>query len=147
MKTTQAIVATLIIATFAAAGPGAALAANSWSKADEGTLSVSRLVFSRGVQDRLPVEPDFAPTADGRRLYAYLELFNKGESRELTLTWSRAGKPFHTVTLKVGRSPHWRTWAYLTLSKSMTGPWAVEVRTESGELLLAMPLLISKTAQ
>lgn len=142
MKTTRAIIATLIIAAVAAAGPGAALAARSWSKAEEGTLNISRLVFSRGVEDRQPVEPDFAPAADGRRLYAYLELFNKGESQELTLTWIRAGKPFHTVTLKVGRSPHWRTWAYLTLGTAMTGPWALEVRTEDGKLLMAMPLLV-----
>ena len=147
MKTHRAIIAALIISTITAAGPGVALAARSWGKAEEGTLVISRLVFSRGVEGRQPVEPDFAPKADGRRLYAYLELFNKGEQQELSLTWLRAGKPFHTVSLNVGRSPHWRTWAYLTLSKGMTGPWAIEVRAETGELLMAMPLLVSEDAK
>ena len=144
MKTTRAIIATLVIATIAAAGPGVALAATSWSEAEEGTLIVSKLVFSRGVENRLPVEQDFAPTADGRRIYAYLELFNKGEPRQITLSWLRDGKPFHFVTLDVGHSPRWRTWAYLTLGEAKAGAWSVEVRTKAGALLLAMPLLVSQ---
>ena len=143
MKTTRSIIATLIIATIAAAGPGTALAATPWGETEEGTMIVTKLVFARGVEGRVPVEQDFAPTADGRRIYAHLELFNKGEPRQITLSWIRAGKPYHFVTLDVGRSPRWRTWAYLTLGADKTGPWSVEVRTKAGALLLAMPLLVA----
>lgn len=146
MTRAHAIITAVIVTLCLGALPAVVQAgdAPTWRQAEEGALVVSRLVFARGVEDRQPVEQDFAPRADGRRIYAYLELLNKGEQRELTLSWVRAGKTFHTVTLDVGRSPHWRTWAYLTLSERLAGPWTVEVRGQDNALLAAMPLIVSK---
>ena len=146
MNRTRTLVTSLTTALCLSALPGAVFAgdAPAWRGAAEGTFMGSKLVFARAVKDRKPVEPDFAPRADGRRIYAYLELFNKGEQRALTLSWIRAGKTYHTVTLDVGRSPHWRTWAYLTLSERLTGPWTVQVADEDGSLLAALPLVVSE---
>ena len=114
----------------------------SWRKAEEGTCQVTRFVFARKVQDRQPLEISQVPPADGGRVYAYLEVFNKGDSRPIKVVWKRKGKVFHTATLNVGKSPKWRTWAYLTLSKGMKGPWTVEIQDGSGALLAGMPLIV-----
>ena len=136
------ITTTLLAATIGLIEPAAAQTTPSWGDAEEGTLAVTSLLFCRGVTDREPVQLDFAPIADGERIYAHLKLFNKGEARTVKVTWKMAGENFHHYTLEVGRSARYRTWAYLTLDEAKQGPWTVEVRDDEGTLLAAMPFMV-----
>lgn len=141
-RTTTIIVALLALTcaplTVAAGGNDHA----AWKAANEGTFRVTGFSFTRGVQDRLPADSVVAAPLDGERVYAHVTALNKGPVRELTLTWKRGGKAFHTVTLKVGRSPAWRTWAYLTAGKGKTGVWTVAVHDQDGTLLGEQMLIL-----
>ncbi len=131
-----------LCAALCLAAPALAQSTPSWGDAEEGTLAVTSLLMCRDVQDREPQGVDFAPRADGERIYAHLKLLNKGEAQQVKITWKLAGKNFHHFYLNVGRSAQWRTWAYLTLDEAKLGPWTVEVRDEEGTLLAAMPFLV-----
>ena len=145
MKNKTKIRSTLITATLLCvtlAGPAMAQTAPSWGTAKEGTFAVTSLLFCREVKDREPEQVDFAPSANGERIYAYLKLFNKGEERQVKITWKLAGKNFHHITLNVGRSARYRTWAYMTLDEAKQGPWTVEVRDDEGTMLAVMPFMV-----
>jgi hypothetical protein len=53
----------------------------------------------------------------------------------VTLTWLRDGAPRATVSLEVGTSPRWRTWARRRLAPTDAGAWTAELRDPSGALL------------
>jgi len=123
----------------ALSAPARADAPPSWREAPEGTLHLTTLVLARGVENRqaTDIAPGQTIPADGKRLYAYLELFNKGAKSALKLTWRRGERVHHQVTLVAGRSPSWRTWAFVDARPSLKGAWSVTVVDGSGRELVS----------
>jgi hypothetical protein len=110
----------------------------TWKRAPEGTFQLVELALARGVEDRKPVQvasEGAAIAADGARLYAYLHVFNKGASKALKVVWTRGEKVYHQATVSVGRSPSWRTWAYLEARPVLKGSWTVTILDEEGKEL------------
>ncbi|MCA9669303.1 MAG: DUF2914 domain-containing protein [Myxococcales bacterium] len=135
-RTAIATVLAAIIAlpsTFAIAAPSAPTK-RAPSASSDASVSLGRFVFANELSGRKPVAPADRFDTDGKRVYGYLEVRNKGERQKLTMTWTRGARS-HTFNLTVGKSPRWRTWSYLKAVKGNRGSWKVTVKDESGSVL------------
>lgn len=144
------LIAALLIALFAprlgAAPPAAGSDAvaprvtprAAWRAASPNTLRLRAFTLTRTVEQRRPGPAVGVVPLDGGRVYAHLELLYKGEAGTtctVTTVWKRNGVEQHRYTLKVGRSPAWRTWSYLTAARGRAGTWSVAVLDAAGTLL------------
>ncbi|AUX43901.1 hypothetical protein SOCE26_053570 [Sorangium cellulosum] len=100
-------------------------------------LQVMRLVVSRGISGREPLEPatSFA-SAEIDRLYAFVELSNKPRAAsEITVTFTPPdGRAPLLIRLPVGAERRFRTWA-ATRKARAAGVWAVTVGDAAGNEL------------
>lgn len=113
-------------------------ASDTHAVASDAHLTVKRLVVARGVEGR---EPQGASTAfwqnDFDRLYAFVELKNpdKTESKIVVSFVSPSGKSVRgNVTLTVGATARFRTWAY-SRAVDQKGTWNAVVSTVDGREL------------
>lgn len=98
-------------------------------------MQLLRFTFTDGVEGRDP-RTRLGVARPGRRLYAHLRLRNRsGRERCVRVIFRVGGKRRSEITLAVGRSWSWRTWAYATLRAGDTGPVTVEVRDDQGALV------------
>jgi hypothetical protein len=111
-------------------------------------LKVRRLVVAEGIE-RGKREPVGAAASfkvkDMDKLYAFVEVENpeKAES-EVFVTFEPQdnGTSQGQVSLHVGASPRWRTWAY-TRGVKKTGSWAAVVRSADGTVLARTPFEVT----
>ena len=100
-------------------------------------LGVKRLIIAKGVKDREPVDPGatFASTYDGP-IYAFVEVRNSDRvASEVYVSFLREGEAERgPITLRVGPSPRWRTWANTRLANKPGAYFAI-VRDASGKEL------------
>jgi hypothetical protein len=110
------------------------------------SLSVKRLVVATGMDHR---EPQGVATLfrqhEVDKLYAYVEVENDAKSTEqITVSFEppdgRAARG--NITLDVGSSPRWRTWAY-TKNALDVGSWTAVVKDASGRTLARQPFEIA----
>jgi hypothetical protein len=98
---------------------------------------VSRLSISRGVERRQPIgEAVRFERGSYERLYAYLEVDNRGEPGAVVVSFvpPGGGPERGRVRLDVGASPRYRTWAY-SRAVDLPGRWAAVVRSLDGREL------------
>lgn len=139
-RTALATVLAAILAlpgAFAVAAPAGSKAApkRSAPSADaSAAVSLGRFVFTNELSGRKPVSTAAQFDTDGKRVYGYVEVHNKGEQQKLTMTWAR-GSRRHSFHLTVGKSPRWRTWSYLKAVKGNRGTWKITVKDEAGTVL------------
>lgn len=98
---------------------------------------VTRLSVSRGVERRQPVgEAERFERGSYERLYAYLEVDNRGEAGAVVVSFvpPGGGPERGRVRLDVGASPRYRTWAY-SRAVDLPGRWAAVVRSLDGREL------------
>jgi Protein of unknown function (DUF2914) len=134
------IIAPLFVTTSAAANR------SSWRRAPEGTLAVTQFAMARRVVERRPdALVDGQPVeADGGRVYAFVQLFNKSPATTVTMVWRRDGRVVHRYQLHVGRSPSWHTWSYVRATQANCGRWTLSVLDASGTSLEDHELLIQR---
>lgn len=108
---------------------------SSSAKSDGKGLKVRRLVVAKGVEKR---EPEGVASSfwkdDFDRLYAFVEVDNAEKTKEkLTVSFipPGGGAPRGNVSLDVGASPRWRTWAY-SRAVDRRGTWEAVVTSEDG---------------
>ncbi|MGK3997232.1 DUF2914 domain-containing protein [Sorangium sp. So ce1024] len=135
------------MAVTAPAAPGVAGGKERKEKArGAAELKVKRLVLAGGVKDREPVEPGTTFRApETERLYAFVEIENRSDVEgEVTVSFvpPDGGAPIGNVTLGVGPSPRWRTWAF-TRGARRVGEWTAVVRSETGEELARAPFEVT----
>jgi hypothetical protein len=110
------------------------------------TLRIKRLVLTEGVKDREPVEAKTSfSAADDSRIYAFVEVENPAAAEsEITVTFEPAsgGAARGNITLDVGASPRWRTWAF-TRGARTTGAWTAVVRGPEGDVLAKAPFEVT----
>ena len=115
------------------------------TKGDSSAMSVKRLVVARGVLGREPKDPGTAFwKGDFDRLYAFVEVANpqKQESHIVVTFVPPAGKAAKgNVSLAVGASPRWRTWA-TSRAVDEKGTWTAVVSTDDGRELAREPFEI-----
>ncbi|WP_437683818.1 DUF2914 domain-containing protein [Sorangium sp. So ce131] len=109
-------------------------------------LQVTRLVVSRGITGREPLEPATSfVSAEIDRLYAFVELSNKARATsEITVTFTPpdGGAPL-PIRLAVGAERRFRTWA-ATRKARAAGVWAVTVGDAAGNELARTSFTITK---
>ena len=109
-------------------------------------LKVKRFVVATGMNKK---QPEGTATlfrqSEIEKLYAYLEIENDGDDKEkVTVSFEppdgRAARG--NVTLDVGSSKRWRTWAY-TKQATQVGSWTAVVKDEEGHTLARQPFEIA----
>jgi hypothetical protein len=109
-------------------------------------LRIKRLVLTEGVKGREPVEAKTSfSAADASRIYAFVEVENPAaEESEITVTFEPAsgGAAHGNITLDVGASPRWRTWAF-TRGARTAGAWTAIVRGPEGDVLAKAPFEVT----
>jgi hypothetical protein len=107
-------------------------------------LYVKRLVLARGIEGREPLQPSSVFfTGQQSRIYAFIEVGNRDRrASEVRVSFVREGDAEQgVVTLKVGASPRWRTWAF-TRKARKPGRYTVIVRDGRGEELARKPFTL-----
>ncbi|MEM7135840.1 MAG: DUF2914 domain-containing protein [Myxococcota bacterium] len=110
---------------------------------DDG-LIVRRLMTAPGIEAREPLAPT-SHFVHEERVFAFLDVENASQTdKKLTVFFiAPSGKATGGVALSVpANKPRWRTWAF-TDHADEVGLWRVEVRSESGSLVAAMPFEVS----
>lgn len=101
-------------------------------------LAVKRFVVTTGIEQREPLASSGPEVADGKPVYAFAELVNRGDSeQQLTVTFERMGSSERVgfATLKVPANvPRHRTWANTRFIRE-PGMW--EAVLWNGDLELA----------
>ncbi len=104
-------------------------------------LSIERLVTAPGIERREPVAASSVFGDHDERVYAFVEVRNDSERDETLLVHfiGPDGQVSGGIELRIPAStPRWRTWAY-TRNANEPGLWRVEIRSEDGALLGALP--------
>ena len=116
--------------------PSVALATTSPAERHAQKLSVTRLSIARDVKGREPVDVGTRFDSKEPRLYAFVDVANPEKAAgEVTVEFlPPKGSARGNVTLKVGESERYRTWAFTRLAKD-PGPWKAVVKNERGEVL------------
>ncbi|HEX4516568.1 MAG TPA: DUF2914 domain-containing protein [Polyangiaceae bacterium] len=99
-------------------------------------LAVKRITIARGVENHEP--KDVSDTVDGKadKVYAFVEVDNPQKlPGEITVEFQPPSKKYEgRITLGVGESSRWRTWAF-TRQAHETGEWTAIVRDDRGHEL------------
>jgi hypothetical protein len=108
--------------------------------ADLKPMQVLRFSFASGLEGKDPKD-DMKVARPGQRVYAHLTMRNRsGRKRCLHLTFRVGGKKRTEVTLKVGESWSWRTWAYNTIKSDDTGPLELTIEDDQKNVVLKKTL-------
>ena len=99
-------------------------------------LSVTRFSVARDVKGREPVDVGTRFDSKEPRLYAFVDVANPEKAPgEITVEFQPPkGSARGNVTLKVGESERYRTWAFTRLARD-PGQWKAVVKNERGEVL------------
>lgn len=126
----------------------AADAKRAKASAADAPLKVKRLVVTEAIarKSREPLgEKTSFKAEDTDKIYAFVEVENptQGES-EVFVTFEPQGEGASQgqVSLHVGASPRWRTWAF-TRNAKKAGQWAAVVRDADGKVLAKTPFEVT----
>jgi hypothetical protein len=99
-------------------------------------LAVKRISIARGVNGHEPVDAATTFDAKNEKVYAFVEVENPEKlPGEITVEFMPPSKKYEgRVTLGVGESSRWRTWAF-TRQAHEAGEWTAIVRDERGHEL------------
>lgn len=64
------------------------------------------------------------------RVYCYSGIRNALSERTILYEWYFKDKYIDTIPIKIGRSVHWRSWTYKTITEAQVGEWFVVLRDE-----------------
>jgi hypothetical protein len=110
---------------------------------DLAPLQLLRFAFASGIEGKDPKD-DLRLARRGQRVFAHLTLRNRsGRSRCVRLVFRVGGKKRTEVTLKIGESWSWRTWAYNTIKSDDEGPLELTVSDDQGQVILEKTLTVA----
>lgn len=107
-------------------------------------IRVRRLVVTSGIEAREPVDTIGTMAAgEHDRVYAFVELANRGGEGSVVVTFERDGEPRHgEVELEApARAGRWRTWAF-TRGVRQAGEWRAVVRDHEGRVLAEQSFVV-----
>lgn len=117
-------------------GEGSAHEACAPKEAGLKPMQVLRFTFTDGIEGKDP-KSKLSVAKAGQRVYAHLAMRNRsGKKRCLHLTFRVGGKKRTEVTLPIGKSWQWRTYAYNTLRADDDKPLELTVTDDQGALVL-----------
>ncbi|MBU0485979.1 MAG: DUF2914 domain-containing protein [Proteobacteria bacterium] len=103
---------------------------------DDTGITIARLVTCEGVADHEPVNETKSFSASTQKAYAFLEARNIAQPTEVNFVWSFEGSEMARVTVALGKSARWRTYANKNLA-GRKGAWKVEIQDLHGKVLSA----------
>lgn len=65
-----------------------------------------------------------------KRIFCYTGIRNALSERTIKYEWYFQGNHIDTIPIKIGRSVHWRSWTYKTITDDQIGEWFVIIRDE-----------------
>jgi len=104
-------------------------------------LTIERLVTAPEVERREPVAASSVFGPHDERVYAFVEVRNESDDDKTLLVHfiGPEGQVSGGIELRIPAStPRWRTWAY-TRNATKPGLWRVEIRSDDGTLVGALP--------
>lgn len=113
------------------------------SAAPRVALQVQKFVLTSEVKGKEPVD-ELATAAAGKRLYAHLQVRNRGETRPLRLEFRVDGNLRSKIDLEVIHSWSYRTWGYNTLRASDAGLVAEAKIMDGDEVVASAKIPIAK---
>lgn len=107
---------------------------------ETGTTRVESIIFSEGVENRLPVGEAEQFDISVERVYCYTNIISENVPTEIKHVWYADGKKVSEVPLNV-RAANWRTWSYKTV---WPAEWTVEVVDAAGEVIKTARVKVSE---
>lgn len=98
------------------------------------TIVINRMIMTRGVENREPIDNDSRFRVDDGTVFAFVSVKNTGPATEISMSWYNGDALALPTKLKVGNAASWRTWSKSGVSR---GNWRVEIRAENGAPLAA----------
>jgi hypothetical protein len=97
---------------------------------------VKRITIARGVENHEPKDASESIDAKAEKVYAFVEVDNPQKlPGEITVEFQPPSKKYEgRITLGVGESSRWRTWAF-TRQAHEAGEWTAIVRDDRGHEL------------
>ena len=106
--------------------------------------TVARATFTKGVEDREPVDSVDALSTDDSKVYYFTELRDMA-GQTVTHRWEHDGKVMAEVPFTVNGA-RWRVFSSKNLEPSWTGEWKVSVVDEAGGTLAVNTFTYEKSA-
>ena len=92
--------------------------------------------WTSGIENKDPKDRLYV-ARPGQRVYAHLRMRNRsGTERCLKLVFRVGDEKRTEVTLRIGESWNWRTWAYNTLKREDRKPLRLTIHDDQGALIL-----------
>lgn len=99
-------------------------------------MQVLKFTWTSGMEGKDPKDKLYV-ARPGQRVYAHLRMRNRsGKKRCLKLVFRIGDKKRTEVTLKIGKSWNWRTWAYNTIKPEDREPLRLTIHDDQGALVL-----------
>lgn len=95
-------------------------------------LRVNSLLMCESMIDSLrkPVNASRKFPVALKRVYCYSGIRNALSERTILYEWYFQDEYIDTIPIKIGRSVHWRSWTYKTITEAQVGEWFVVLRDE-----------------
>ena len=109
-------------------------------------LAVKRVTIAKGVLNHEPKDATDTVDAKTEKVYAFVEVDNPQKlAGEITVEFQPPSKKYEgRITLGVGESSRWRTWAF-TRQAHETGEWTAIVRDDRGKELAREKFTVTST--
>jgi hypothetical protein len=105
-------------------------------------MQLLRFTFSDAIKDKDPGKT-LHVARPGQRVYAHLRMRNRsGRKRCMHVIFRVGGNKRTEITLTVGKSWSWRTWAYNTLKRDDRGPLSLEITDDQGKIIVKRSLAV-----
>ena len=104
--------------------------------AREGGLTVEKMVFCTGIEDRAPAGENTQFFEQAERIYCFTRIGGAADTLEVTHVWYYGDEEKARVPLAV-KSASWRTWSSKKMLPAWTGAWRVDVLGPGGEVLMS----------
>jgi len=106
------------------------------ASAQESGLTVEKLIFCTGIEDRLPVGESTQFFESAERIYCYTRINGAVDTLQVTHVWFYGDVEKARVDLTV-KSASWRTWSSKKMLPAWSGAWRVDILGPDGEVLLS----------
>lgn len=107
-------------------------------------LSVEGAVLTTGVRNHMPVDTLSTVPAEVGRAFLWTRITGAEGTTTVTHVWYRGEEEAARVSLPVN-SPDWRTYSTKRILSSWTGPWRVEIRDATGQVLQTVNFNVQPT--
>jgi len=106
------------------------------ASAQESGLSVEKMIFCTGIEDRLPIGENTQFFESAERIYCYTRINGAADTLQVTHVWFYGDVEKARVDLTV-KSASWRTWSSKKMLPAWSGAWRVDILGPDEKVLLS----------